>query len=550
MKSYLMSRIVLAGILASLTGLYSLVISGKYGVMPIPIGVGFVLVSLLFLLRKFDLAGEIADFAAFKYKKTVYVCTILSIVSFMHQFSTTMDTVFLRTGNRTLIAVAIVSALAIVSAGFFVLWYALLNRYMERFVAWIAGFGLTERRGVIVYVVLFAVVNFVVLLRTSAFIYPVDSHGDYVVDVVFTTDSAKLLDGRDVFSSPNTDENDFRQLLFGITAFPLSMVSLPLAYAMHGALSALHSAVPFETIYGYFISIGQALLFAISALLIRRLLMREMSEGFANLFALLYVVSFSTILYTMTIEQYAVSLIALLAFVYCYATRRSSAVPFIVAGTTLTTSFLMLPLVLFERKGDWRTYVLKMVRIVVATLFALIFFGQLYELLEGSDQLRHLVTKFATGEGVTIADKLVQYYQFLPSMFVAPDTAMTDGMLRLGEAGTAYGYASAGIALCTLAGFVYAKRSRLAAAAAYWVVISFVLLGIVGWGTVERSLVLYVSYFGWAFLALIAIVYAKAFERHPIVGKLLLAAVVLAVFSFNVHHIAQYVSDLGSFRAE
>lgn len=549
MKYSLLPRVLLAGMFVSLTACYSLVISDKYGVIHIPIGVAIVFISLCYLLRKFNILKEIKDFALYPYKKTVYCCTALSVFSFLHQFRTTLDTVFDRTGNSYLIAAAAVIVFVIVAVNFFTLWYLLLKRYLERVMRAVAGIHVTEKRMMIGYVLFFAAASLLCLTKTSAFIYPVDHDGNYLVDVIFTTDSAKLLDGRDVFSSPNTSENDFRQLLFGIVAFPLSMIFVPIAYVVHAILGAMQANVPFELIYGYFISVAQALLFSIGAVLIRRLLSKEMNDSYATLFSMLYLVSFSTLLFTMTVEQYAVSLLTLLIFVYFYVNRRSGTIPYIVAGTTLTSSFAMLPLVVFEKAGTWKTYMIKTVRIGLLTLFALLFFGQLYELMEGTDQITHLLTKFSSAEGLTVWDKLLQYYRFLPTMFVAPTTIMTEGMIRLGEGNGIYDAFSAVILLFVLVNLIYVKRSRLAFISLYWVLISFLLLGIIGWGTVEKSLILYSSYFGWAFLVLLALLYARVFAKRLIMGKIVLIGLIAVVFLFNVYHIVQYLNSLGSFRA-
>ncbi|WP_256758985.1 hypothetical protein [Cohnella sp. WQ 127256] len=550
MKYTLLSRIMITAMLASFTAVYSLVVSGKYGILPIPIGVGLVLIVIFQLLKKFDIIKELKDFPQYKYRKTIYTCTILSVISFMKQFQTTLETAFDKTGNTFLIAAAVVIVFVIVTVNFFTLWYLLMKRYLEKIMLSVMELSRTEKSMIYGYVAIFAIVSMLVLLKTSAFIYPVDPDGNYLVDVIFSTDSAKLLDGRDVFSSPNTSENDFRQLLFGIVAFPLAMIFVPISYFIHTILNSLQVPIPFEIIYGYLISVAQALLFAISAILIKRLLHKEMNETYANLFALLYLTSFSTLLFTMTIEQYAVSLLTLLVFVYFYVNQRSGTLSYIVAGTTLTSSFAMLPLVVFEsRNGTWKTYLMKTVHIVLLTVFALVFFGQLYELMEGTDQVTHLLTKFSSSESLTMWDKIVQYYQFLPSMFIAPATFIVQDVLRLGEANWLYNALSAMIVLVVLSNLLYVKKSRLTLASMYWVLISFLLLGVVGWGTVEKSLILYSSYFGWAFLVLFALGYARLFAKHIFAGKSVLISLVLVVFLFNAYHIVQYIYSLGSFRA-
>lgn len=57
--------------------------------------------------------------------------------------------------------------------------------------------------------------------------------------------------------------------------------------------------------------------------------------------------------------------------------------------------------------------------------------------------------------------------------------------------------------LLTLGGILLSRKERITKLSAVWLGFSFLLLGIVGWGTIDNGLMLYSLYFGWAFVCMI-----------------------------------------------
>lgn len=63
---------------------------------------------------------------------------------------------------------------------------------------------------------------------------------------------------------------------------------------------------------------------------------------------------------------------------------------------------------------------------------------------------------------------------------------------------------------------------------------SLLLLGIVGWGTIDNGLMLYTLYFGWAFLAMVFQLLDYVFSRRKVLEIALILMMILVVGLKNV----------------
>ncbi|MNG24509.1 hypothetical protein D3C84_1092430 [compost metagenome] len=82
----------------------------------------------------------------------------------------------------------------------------------------------------------------------------------------------------------------------------------------------------------------------------------------------------------------------------------------------------------------------------------------------------------------------------------------------------------------------------------YWICISFVILGVIGWGSVEHSMVIFGAYFAWAFVLIFSVLFAKVFHSKIVLGKVLLSFIVVVIGLFNIIKITDYVIHVGTFR--
>jgi len=59
------------------------------------------------------------------------------------------------------------------------------------------------------------------------------------------------------------------------------------------------------------------------------------------------------------------------------------------------------------------------------------------------------------------------------------------------------------VLIVTVICFLFTWKNKMSRIAGAWILFSFVILIVIGWGTSENGLILYSLYFGWAFFVLI-----------------------------------------------
>ena len=57
--------------------------------------------------------------------------------------------------------------------------------------------------------------------------------------------------------------------------------------------------------------------------------------------------------------------------------------------------------------------------------------------------------------------------------------------------------------------FIINRKEKIAQVSALWILYSFIILCLIGWGTKENGLILYSTYFAWAFYSLFILLIKK-----------------------------------------
>jgi hypothetical protein len=96
---------------------------------------------------------------------------------------------------------------------------------------------------------------------------------------------------------------------------------------------------------------------------------------------------------------------------------------------------------------------------------------------------------------------------------------------------TALNICGAALLLVVTAGFMLNAKNKFAVICMGWIVYSFIILCIIGWGSSENGLILYSLYFSWAFLSLACLTIEKIFQKIPLI-KYILYSAIIAVFTF------------------
>jgi len=316
-------------------------------------------------------------------------------------------------------------------------------------------------------------------------------------EVIYTSDSPSMIEPN-VFLWLYHPENDLRQPLFAVFSAPLIAPAYLLALPFSG-LSRMITPL--------LMNLFQIALLVMTNLMLTGMLRLNRRDRIC--FMLITAVTYSTLLFSVMIEQYIIAYFWLIFAAYSRTAKGSaSLIDVSAAGGTLLTSLAFMPLTYCaetDGKG-FRSFLEKMVKAAAGFLTIFFAFGRLDTLL-GLSKKAGILASFAGGG--SLAGRVNQYLSFITSCFAAPDAAadmVTYGhpswqltgqnILKTDLVGLIL------LLLCVVS-FILHRKDRTVRIAGAWAGFSMLLLLIVGWGAPENGMILYTLYFGWAFLVLL-----------------------------------------------
>jgi len=317
-------------------------------------------------------------------------------------------------------------------------------------------------------------------------------------DVIYTTDTPSMV-RLNAYVVLNFRENDIRQPLFSVFAAPFS-----------GVPSLLGCFTP-SVFRAWILDIFQiAILILTNVMLAVRLELKRIQR---ICFVLFFSFTHTCLLFSLLMEQYIIAYFFLiLAIILLCEQRKEARLATCAAGGTLLTSLALTPALfpMLERKdfrkekGKYITgWIADMFRTGIEFLLMVFLFCRLDVLLDSADNMSAL-SKFS-GEAVSLGNRLQQYTHFVRNLFIAPKAGAVRGEWDSWQLDPISSVSILGITLLivTVICFLFTWKNKMSRIAGAWILFSFVILIVIGWGTSENGLVLYSLYFGWAFFVLI-----------------------------------------------
>ena len=341
-------------------------------------------------------------------------------------------------------------------------------------------------------------------------------------DVIYTSDTPKFVQ-LNVFVFLNYIENDIRQPLFAVFSSPFM-----------GFAGLVSSFFQLE-IKALIMDVLQIALLIISNIFLAILI--DLSKYQRICFVIASSCSYTCLLFSLMIEQYIVAYFWLVLALYLVCNRRKEAECAVcAAGGTLLTSLMLAP---FICSGDRRKRVidpfLQIVKTGAGFVILVLMLGRTDVLLELAENFSGL-SKF-TGEKVGFVDKILQYLNFIRGCFIAPQSYVRREEYASWQLMPVSTVSIAGLIILLIAviSFVITRHDRLSQISFCWILLSFAVLVIIGWGTAENGLVLYSLYFGWAFVALVynflKHLEAKTGIKHIVCVFSVLAGVAMLIYN-------------------
>ncbi len=368
--------------------------------------------------------------------------------------------------------------------------------------------------------VVFATLIFFTYTCTEAF-YGAHLNGYwYNFDLIYSADSGYLVH-QDVFRNVGAGQNDLRQPLYGLFSMPFAQV----AWLLSRLLFFLDNS------YILVLQIIQMGLYLVAAVMIARMLALGGAEKL--LFLTLLCVSYPVLIFSLTAEQYLMAVFWLVLMIDAREDKAQGSVGFIAATGSMLTTGILFPVVTWDKK--FSVFVKNTVRLCGAFFAVMILSGRLTTFLDVGTYIEGY--GYYAGGGVTPVQKLQQFVNFAGSAFLAPESRVdfetyqhvswqmvqVDSWRPMGIV----------VLLGAMLGVLLTRKERFSKICGGWMAFSLLLLGIVGWGTIDNGLMLYSLYFGWAYVAMCFRLLDHVLHGVRPLKLLVLAAVVAVVTTIN-----------------
>lgn len=348
----------------------------------------------------------------------------------------------------------------------------------------------TERFFLLTAGIIFSIMIVFAYVCTQAF-YGAHINGFwYNFDLIYSADSGYLVH-QDVFRNVGAEQNDLRQPLFGVFAMPFAEAAW--------LISRLFFFLPQS--YITVLQIMEMFLFLVAAVLISRML--ELQSLERTLFLVLFSLSYPVLIFSLTAEQYLMAVFYLVLLIYLRKERVGGSLGFVAATGSLLTTGVLFPLITWDKK--FSRFVKNSFLLCGVFFSVTILSGRLTTFLDIPGYIAGY--GYYAGGNVAAVSKLMQYFNFVASSLFAPASHadfetlghMSWQMMPVNH----WNVLGILIFVGAILGAILRWKSEFSQICLAWMGFSFLLLGIVGWGTIDNGLLLYSLYFGWAFVSML-----------------------------------------------
>ncbi|MCL1949867.1 MAG: hypothetical protein FWF59_09065 [Turicibacter sp.] len=345
-----------------------------------------------------------------------------------------------------------------------------------------------------------------------------DAYHGFLTDVIFQTDTDPIFSHYNVFMR---DVPSPRQPLF-------SLFSFPLVAPLYG-LGNLFPWIP--NLYPTLVMGLQYILGFLSGLMIYHMVKKELQHP--RLFLVFYLTTYTMVIFPLILERFLFGLFYLIMLVYLHYFNKGKDMAWLGAVGTNVISLLMAG-VLFDwgSKQSWKSHVIHSLKRVQMLLALMVFFGRLgIFFYDGAvyDSARWLMPD------VSFSNQLMQFSEFVYGSIVFPETVIgIRGIPRYEQRiVTEFNILGLLFILMSIWSVIKNPASFFVRICAFWLLVSFILFGILGWAVDQHNLLLFSPLFSFSYTYLIFLFFQQLLSRVKWSGPVL-AALIFGLAAYNL----------------
>ena len=190
----------------------------------------------------------------------------------------------------------------------------------------------------------------------------------------------------------------------------------------------------------------------------------------------------------------------------------------------------------------------KTAKIIIEVLVLFVLLGKTTMLVNGILNVLGFVRNYSnlsTEYMPSFAPSVLQYFSFLGSTLLVPDYTVLDTIEKLAyypdytlgfialqpDINPLYVFAGIITLVLVIISSVVCRHNHLSNISCYWVIISFLLLGVIGLGAPLNQMYLYANYFSWAIYISVLMLCHKIFKNRSIFKWILVCLLITISFA-------------------
>lgn len=369
--------------------------------------------------------------------------------------------------------------------------------------------------------IFFAALIYMSFMCTQAFYGAYVNGSWFNFDLIYSSDSGYLVH-EDVFRNVGASQNDLRQPLYGVFSMPFAQV----AWIISKILFFMPHA------YVTVLQIIQMFLYLVAMVLLSRML--EVKGAEKLLFLLLLSSTYPVLIFALSSEQYLMAVFYLVLLLYLRKDKMEASFFYVASTGSMLTTGILFPLVTWDK--SIRRFAINTLKLCGAFFAVMILSGRLTTFLD----IGTYIAGYAPYVGGDVAplSKLMQFVNFAASCIVAPPSHVdfetyshVSWQMYPVTSWRMFGFLVLGVALL---GVLVRPKAEFSQICGVWIVFSFLLLGVIGWGTIDNGLMLYTLYFGWAYAAMGFQFVDRVLEKHRTAKIVVLLIIIGLLLMINV----------------
>ncbi len=247
----------------------------------------------------------------------------------------------------------------------------------------------------------------------------------------------------------------------------------------------------------------------------------------------LYMLSFSTILYGMFFEKYQLCVFLIVLYVFSICNKKHGSIPTLVGATGGMPTSCFIGVAELLKSGKVKEKISRILKIIIVTICTFIVLGRAHLLKNGISEITTMREQFSN-ETYTVKEKLISTTKMFQSSLVAlpSSTTVRENMYWWENLESKISFIAIIIIGVMIVGAIVNRKELFVKIATVWSIFALILFVILNWSTQETPL--FTIYFSWAIIPLFVMGLDFIIKKLKMNPKIIYGIIMIFITVINI----------------